>query len=77
MEQNSTLYEYQFGFRKNHSTVQAVMEVLDNIYEHCDSHEITVGIYVDLQKTFDTVNNTILLKNLNILWSKRHGVTMV
>ena len=77
MEQNSTLYEHQFGFRKNHSTVQAVIKVLDNIYEHCDSHEITAGICVDLQKTFDTVNNTILLKNLNILWSKRHGVTMV
>jgi len=44
---------------KNHSTVQAVMEVLDNIYEHCDSHEITMGIYLDLQKAFDTVNHTI------------------
>jgi len=33
LEQNSTLYEYQFRFRKNHSTVRAVMKVLDNI--HC------------------------------------------
>jgi len=61
LEQNSTLYEYQFGFRKNHSIVQAVMEVLDNIYEHCDNHEITMGIYLDLQKAFDTVNQSILL----------------
>jgi len=42
------------------------MEVLDNIYEHCDSHEITMGIYLDLQKAFDTVNHTILLKKLSI-----------
>ena len=24
------------------------MEVLDNIYQHCDNHEITIGIYLDL-----------------------------
>ena len=35
------------------------MEVLDNIYEHCDNHEITMGIYLDLQKAFDTVNHSI------------------
>jgi len=63
LEQISILYEYQFGFRKNHSTVQAVMEVLD---EHCDSHEINMGIYLDLQNAFNTVNHTILLKQLSI-----------
>jgi len=35
------------------------MEVLDNIYEHCDSHEITMGICLDLQKI-------ILLTKLSI-----------
>ena len=59
-------YEYQFGFRKNHSTSQAVVEVLDNIYQHCDSQEDTMGIYMDLQKSFDTVNHSILIKKLEI-----------
>jgi len=49
LEQNSILYEYHFGFRKNHSTVQAIMEVLDNIYEHRDNHEVTMGIYIELR----------------------------
>jgi len=65
-DKNKCLYEYQFGFRKNYSTAQAVMEVLDNIYQYCDNHEITMGIYLDLHKAFDTVNHTILLQKLAI-----------
>jgi hypothetical protein len=64
LEMNKFLYEYQFGFRKNHSTVHAVMEVIDAIYEHCDNNEITMGIYIDLQKAFDTVNHEILIQKL-------------
>ena len=66
LEMNDILYEYQFGFRKNHSTSQAVMEVLDNIYQSCDNSETTIGIYLDLQKAFDTVNHSILLQKLEI-----------
>mgnify|MGYP001549049027 CR=1 FL=1 len=64
LERNKTLYKFQFGFRKNYSTSQAVMEVIDSIYQYCDNNEITVGIYLDLQKAFDTVNHTILLQKL-------------
>ena len=46
------------------STIQAVMEIIDNIYQHCDNNEITVGIYIHLQKAFDTVDHLILLKKL-------------
>jgi len=64
LEQNKVLYNYQFGFRKNHSTSLAVMEVLDYIYQHSDNHEITLGIYIDLQKAFDTIDHSILLMKL-------------
>jgi len=46
LELNNILYDYQFGFRKNHSTSQAVMEVTDNIYQYCSNREITMGIYI-------------------------------
>jgi len=66
LENNKILYEYQFGFRKNYSTSQAVMEVVDSIYRSWDNHEITMGIFLDLQKAFDTVNYNVLLKKLEL-----------
>ena len=60
LELHHTLYDFQFRFRKNHSTVLALMQVLDNIYEHLDNREHIIGIYLDLQKAFDTVNHDIL-----------------
>jgi len=66
LEQNNILYDYQFGFRKNYSTSQAVMEVMDNIhvYQYCSNRELIMGIYIDLLKAFDTVNHLILIQKL-------------
>lgn len=61
---NSVLYDYQFGFRKNYSTVLSLIDVVDDIYCHLDKQEFAMGIYLDLQKAFDTVDHTILLWKL-------------
>ena len=64
LQVNNVLYEYQFGFRKNFSTILALLDVTDSIYENIDDGNSGVGIYVDLQKAFDTVNHDILLYKL-------------
>ena len=61
---SNILYDYQFGFRRNYSTCLALIDVVDQIYEHLDNHEKVVGIYLDLQKAFDTVDHEILLAKL-------------
>jgi len=42
------------------------MEEMDSIYQSLDNHEIIMGIFLDLQDAFDTVNQYILLKILEI-----------
>ena len=53
--------KYQFGFRKNHSTSLALVDVLDTINNYLDKHEKVIALYLDLQKAFDTVDHDILL----------------
>ena len=64
LEKFNCLYKYQFGFRKSHSTNHALIEITEKIRKALDSRKFACGIFVDLQKAFDTVNHEILLKKL-------------
>ena len=64
LEKFKLLYKYQYGFRKGHSTIQAITELADNIKLSMDDNRLTCGIFVDLSKAFDTVNHNILLAKL-------------
>ena len=62
---HNCIYELQFGFRENHSTIHALLSLTENIREVLDNNSFACGIFIDLQKAFDTVDHTILLKKLN------------
>ena len=64
LENFKLLYKYQYGFRKGHSTIQAITELVDNIKLYMDDNKLSCGIFVDLSKAFDTVNHNILLAKL-------------
>ena len=64
LESNKCIYDLQFGFRKKHSTNHALLNMTQQIKEAMDKGNIAIGVFVDFQKAFDTVNHKILLSKL-------------
>ena len=64
---NKILYNYQSGFRTNHSTNLCLSFLTDKILKGFDESLLTRMIIIDMQKAFDTINHEILLKKLEAI----------
>ena len=64
LEECNILFEKQFGFRNNHSTNHALVNIVEHIKKNLDKKLYTCGVFVDLEKAFDTVNHNILINKL-------------
>ena len=65
IECNHILFTNQFGFRKFHSTIDAVINTHDHIINERRNKNKIIGIFIDLKKAFDSIDNTILINKLN------------
>ena len=64
LEKHKCIYELQFGFRSKHSTGHALTDLTEAIRKSLDEGNFSVGVFIDLQKAFDTVDHEILLSKL-------------
>ena len=61
---HNILNSNQYGFRKNHSTDQALIQIYDKITNAMANKQHVIGIFLDLSKAFDTLDHNILLYKL-------------
>ena len=61
---NKLIYSLKFGFRQKHLTTHALINFTESIRQTIDEGSFGCGIFVDLQKAFDTVDHKILQHKL-------------
>ena len=64
-DNHNSLYESQYGFRSKHSLNHALIQITEKIRKCIDDKQFACGVFIDLQKAFDTVNHNILLYKLS------------
>ena len=61
---DNLLFHSQYGFRADHSTELAAIELVDTITQTLDKGELPLALFLDLSKACDTLNYEILLIKL-------------
>ena len=77
---NNILYKKQFGFQTGHSAEHAIIQLVDQINSNFERDQYTLGVFIDLSKTFDTVDHKIFIaklehygiKEISLLWFKSY-----
>lgn len=64
LNKHSLFNPNQHGFRKNRSTVTALLNFLNKLYNELDKGNSCVGLFLDLSKAFDLVDYSILCGRL-------------
>lgn len=64
LEKNNLLNSQQHGFRKNKSTVTALVDFTESVIDSIDKREKITGIFMDLSKAFDSISHSKLLNKL-------------
>ena len=61
LNKHSILLPTQYGFRANHSTIHALLDVITSSYDDINNTKFTALVLLDLRKAFDTVNRLIII----------------
>ena len=65
LNNNNFIFNLQFGFRQQYSTSHALINITEIIRKALDVGNIGCGVFVHLQKMFDTIDHQILLAKLS------------
>ena len=62
---SGSIYQSQYRFRSNHSTDNAVTELIGKVLKNLENKKHTLTIFLDLSKAFDTLEHDMIYKKLS------------
>ena len=68
--ENNIIYSRQYGFRKDHSTSDAIANFVGDALQAMDQGSMILSVFIDLWKAFDTVPHSLILRKLEVLGVK-------
>ena len=74
---HNLLFKSQYGFRSEHSTEMASLELVDRIVQEMDKNNIPITVFLDLSKAFDTLNHKILMHKLNYYGIRNSSLSLL
>ena len=77
LENNKILPSFQYGYRKNHNTTQAILDYTNYVSKAISKKLVTISIFMDLSKAFDTVDKDILEPKLLELGLSQESVQLI
>ena len=71
LENRNYFTDYQHGFKKNKSTMHAVIQIVNQINYKRERKTPTVAIFINFRKAFDCVSHKIIMEKLGMQsWAK-------
>lgn len=66
LKDQNILYAKKFGFQVSHTTGHVIAQLNDQICESLEKNEYTPGVFIDLSKAFNTVDQSMLLRKIEV-----------
>lgn len=74
LENHELIDKIQHGFCEGKSVITATVSFIESIIESVDKGDLTIGIFMDLSKAFDSVSHPALVEKLNMLGVQKQSL---